>query len=84
MSLACCAVSLMLMAIGGLFREGLVEWVSAMTYQAASGAGAKNMRELISQMGHLRDVVAEPLADPQSEILAIDRAITDIKNSFAR
>ncbi len=48
-----CTVSLMLMAIGGLFQAGLVEWVSAMTYQAASGAGAKNMRELLEQMGAL-------------------------------
>ncbi|HEY7885862.1 MAG TPA: aspartate-semialdehyde dehydrogenase, partial [Cellvibrionaceae bacterium] len=50
-----CTVSLMLMAIGGLFREDLVEWVSAMTYQAASGAGAQNMRELLSQMGELNE-----------------------------
>ncbi|EGV49853.1 aspartate-semialdehyde dehydrogenase [endosymbiont of Riftia pachyptila (vent Ph05)] len=49
-----CTVSLMLMAMGGLFREDLVEWVTAMTYQAASGAGARNMRELISQMGRSR------------------------------
>lgn len=70
-----CTVSLMLMAIGGLFREGLVEWVSAMTYQAASGAGAQNMRELIGQMGVLRDAVAPELADPASAILDIDRKI---------
>ena len=72
-----CTVSLMLMALGGLFREGLVEWVSAMTYQAASGAGAKNMRELLTQMGTLHDAVAERLADPASAILEIDRAVTD-------
>ena len=78
-----CTVSLMLMAVGSLIRQGWVDWISAMTYQAASGAGAKNMRELISQMGHLRDVVAKPLADPQSEILAIDRAITESLNSDA-
>ena len=70
-----CTVSLMLMGLGGLFREGLVEWVSAMTYQAASGAGAQNMRELISQMGALRDSVATELADPASAILDIDRRI---------
>lgn len=70
-----CTVSLMLMAMGGLFREGLVEWVSAMTYQAASGAGAQNMRELIAQMGALRDSVAADLANPASAILDIDRKI---------
>lgn len=71
-----CTVSLMLMALGGLFNEGLVDWASAMTYQAASGAGARNMRELLSQMGTLRDSVAEPLANPSSAILDIDRAVT--------
>ena len=76
-----CTVSLMLMAIGGLYREGLVEWVSAMTYQAASGAGARNMRELISQMGTIRDNVAEELADPASAILDIDRKTSDLLRS---
>ncbi len=71
-----CTVSLMLMAMTGLFRAGLVEWVTAMTYQAASGAGAKNMRELIAQMGHLHRAVATPLADPASMILEIDRGVT--------
>jgi len=71
-----CTVSLMLMAVGGLFRAGLVEWVSAMTYQAASGAGAKNMRELLSQMGALHAGVADILADPRSAILEIDRRVT--------
>lgn len=70
-----CTVSLMLMAMGGLFREGLVEWASSMTYQAASGAGAQNMRELIAQMGALQQSVAAPLADPASAILDIDRTI---------
>lgn len=70
-----CTVSLMLMALGGLFKADLVEWVSAMTYQAASGAGAKNMRELISQMGAIRDGVAGELADPASAILDIDRKV---------
>ena len=60
----------------GLFRAGLVEWVTSMTYQAASGAGAKNMRELIAQMGRLHDAVAAPLADPASAILDIDRGVT--------
>ncbi len=71
-----CTVSLMLMALGGLFQENLIEWVSSMTYQAASGAGAGNMRELISQMGALEKEVAELLADPASAILEIDRKIT--------
>jgi len=78
-----CTVSLMLMAMGGLFREGLVEWASAMTYQAASGAGAKNMRELISQMGTIRDSVADELADPASAILDIDRKVAEIIRSDA-
>jgi len=72
-----CTVSLMLMALGGLFRAGLVEWVSAMTYQAASGAGAKNMRELLSQMGAAHGAVADLLGDPDSAILAIDRAVAE-------
>jgi aspartate-semialdehyde dehydrogenase len=71
-----CTVSLMLMAVGGLLRAGLVEWISAMTYQAASGAGAKNMRELLSQMGALHAGVADLLADPRSAILEIDRRVT--------
>ncbi len=72
-----CTVSLMLMAMGGLFKAGLVEWVSAMTYQAASGAGAQNMRELLSQMGSLHALVQEELANPSSAILDIDRKISD-------
>ncbi|WP_295457180.1 aspartate-semialdehyde dehydrogenase [uncultured Thiodictyon sp.] len=71
-----CTVSLMLMAIGGLFNAGVVEWVSAMTYQAASGAGAKQMRELLQQMGALHGTVASQLADPASAILEIDRVVT--------
>ncbi len=72
-----CTVSLMLMGLGGLFQNDLVEWMTAMTYQAASGAGARNMRELLSQMGWLRDAVADQLADPSSAILDIDRSVTD-------
>lgn len=72
-----CTVSLMLMAIGGLINAGHVEWVSAMTYQAASGGGARHMRELISQMGMLRDTVADELADPASAILELDKKIAD-------
>ena len=70
-----CTVSLMLMGLGGLFEQGLVEWMSAMTYQAASGAGAQNMRELISQMGSIHGSVADALADPASAILDIDRQV---------
>ena len=73
-----CTVSLMLMAIGGLFHAGVVEWVSSMTYQAASGAGAPNMRELLGQMGVLEDSVAALLSDPSSAILDIDRKVTDV------
>lgn len=72
-----CTVSLMLMGLGGLFREGLVEWMSAMTYQAASGAGAQAMRELIQQMGIIRDSVGPTLADPHSAILDIDRVVVE-------
>jgi aspartate-semialdehyde dehydrogenase len=71
-----CTVSLMLMAMGGLFRHDLVEWVSAMTYQAASGAGAQNMRELLQQMGMLHAAAAAELADPASAILEIDRKVS--------
>ena len=71
----------MLMAVGGLFRHDAVEWVSAMTYQAASGAGARNMRELIAQMGSIRDNVAAELANPASAILDIDRKTTTLLNS---
>ncbi|NOY14442.1 MAG: aspartate-semialdehyde dehydrogenase [Deltaproteobacteria bacterium] len=71
-----CTVSLMLIAIGGLFKAGLVEWVSSMTYQAASGAGAPNMRELLAQMGCLNNAVAEQLKTPGSAILEIDRKVT--------
>ena len=71
-----CTVSLMLMAIGGLFKAGLVEWVSSMTYQAASGAGAQNMRELLAQKGHLFEAAAEDLKDPASAILEIDRKVS--------
>lgn len=70
-----CTVSLMLMAMGGLFKADLVEWVSAMTYQAASGAGAQNMRELLQQMGALHDAVKTELAEPASAILDIDRKV---------
>ena len=72
-----CTVSLMLMAVGSLINKGWVEWMTAMTYQAASGSGANNMRELLSQMGHLESQVAAELATPSSAILEIDRKVTD-------
>ncbi len=70
-----CTVSCMLMGLGGLFRNGLVEWGSSMTYQAASGGGARHMRELLNQFGSLHGSVAELLEDPASAILDIDRGI---------
>ena len=71
-----CTVSLMLMALGGLFRADLIEWLSTMTYQAASGAGAPNMRELLEQMGVLHGSVGELLKNPSSAILDIDTRVT--------
>lgn len=70
-----CTVSLMLMGLDGLFKAGLVEWLTSMTYQAASGAGANNMRELIKQMGAAHGPVAELLKNPASAILEIDRQV---------
>ncbi len=70
-----CTNSIMLMGVGQLFKEGLVEWVSSMTYQAASGAGANNMRELIKGMGAIHSAVADELATPSSAILEIDRKV---------
>ena len=78
-----CTVSLMLMALHGLFKEGLIEWMTAMTYQAASGAGAQNMRELIAQMGAAHASAGELLADPASAILEIDRRVADTLRSAA-
>ena len=70
-----CTVSLMLMAMDGLFRADLIEWMTSMTYQAASGGGAKTMRLLLTQMGIEHASVADLLADPSSSILDIDRAV---------
>ena len=78
-----CTVSLMLMAIGELFARDWVEWVSAMTYQAASGAGANNMRELIKGMGYIHDGVKDELVDPASAILEIDRKVAELQRSDA-
>ncbi|GLB67531.1 aspartate-semialdehyde dehydrogenase [Arthrobacter mangrovi] len=70
-----CTVSAMLMGLGGLFKNGLVEWGTSMTYQAASGGGARHMRELLNQFGTLHGAVAAELADPASAILEIDRKV---------
>ncbi|HEY9147778.1 MAG TPA: aspartate-semialdehyde dehydrogenase, partial [Gammaproteobacteria bacterium] len=78
-----CTVSLMMMGLGGLFEKGLIEWISPMTYQAASGAGAQNMRELIQQMGGIHDDVKSLLDDPASAILEIDKKVTDYLRSDA-
>ena len=71
-----CTVGLMLMALDGLLKADLIEWVSAMTYQAASGAGAPQMRELLEQMGHAHASARDLLADPSSAILEIDHAVS--------
>jgi aspartate-semialdehyde dehydrogenase len=76
-----CTVSLMLMAVGGLLRAGAVEWITAMTYQSASGAGAKHMRELLEQMGALHRSASPLLEDPDSAILDIDRAVSEALSS---
>ena len=72
-----CTVSLMLMATAGLFEHDEIEWLTAMTYQAASGAGAANMRELVEQMLRIGDSARDLLKNPASAILDIDRAVTD-------
>ncbi|MCE1462930.1 aspartate-semialdehyde dehydrogenase [Enterobacter roggenkampii] len=76
-----CTVSLMLMSLGGLFAQDLVEWVSVATYQAASGGGARHMRELLTQMGQLHQSVATELANPASAILDIERKVTELTRS---
>ena len=76
-----CTVSLMLMALHGLFREGLVKWMTSMTYQAASGAGAANMKELLLQMQRLSSPVADLVANPSSAILDIDSKVSSVMRS---
>ncbi|PVF13624.1 aspartate-semialdehyde dehydrogenase, partial [Yersinia pestis] len=76
-----CTVSLMLMSLGGLFANNLVEWASVATYQAASGGGARHMRELLTQMGMLHAGVAKELQDPASAILDIERKVTSTTRS---
>lgn len=72
-----CTVSLMLMALSGLFKEGHIQWISTMTYQAASGAGAKNMKELIAQMAVIGSATSILLEDPASTAIAIDAVATE-------
>lgn len=72
-----CTVSLMLMGLGALYRRGLVEWTTSMTYQSASGAGAKNMIELMTQNAAIADAVRPLLTDPAATALDIDRAVTE-------
>ncbi|HIY85729.1 MAG TPA: aspartate-semialdehyde dehydrogenase [Candidatus Yaniella excrementavium] len=76
-----CTVSLMTLGLGGLLRNGLVEWGTAMTYQAASGGGARHMRELVKGFGTLHDVVAEDLANPNSAILELDKKVIDAQRN---
>lgn len=80
-----CTNSIMLMGMGGLFHAGLVDWVSSMTYQAASGGGANHMRELLKGMGVIHNAVADELATPASAILDIDRKVAStIRNDVPR
>jgi aspartate-semialdehyde dehydrogenase len=74
-----CTVSCMLMGLAGLFNAGLVQWMTSMTYQAASGGGAQHMRELLNQFGLVNHKVASLLHDPASAILEIDRAVLDLQ-----
>lgn len=76
-----CTVSLMIMALGGLFEKDLVEWIHSSTYQAASGAGAQNMIELMKQMKFLGDIAANELASPAATALTIERAVTSAQRS---
>jgi len=78
-----CTVSCMLMGVGALYKAGLVEWMSSMTYQAASGGGAQHMRELLTQFGALNSDVKALLADPKSAILEIDRKILARQQSMS-
>lgn len=76
-----CTVSLMLMSLGGLFAENLIDWVSVATYQAASGGGARHMKELLTQMGLLHNSVAKELQNPTSAILDIEKKVTSLMRS---
>ncbi len=76
-----CTVSLMLMALHGLFKNDLIEWMTSMTYQSASGAGANNMRELVSQMDYLTSAAKDLIDKPATAILELDKRITESLNS---
>ncbi len=76
-----CTVSLMLMGLGGLFKTNLIEWMTSMTYQAASGAGAKNMRELVNQMGTIASESDELLNNPAAAIAELDKKVLDTMRS---
>ena len=78
-----CTVSCMLMGVGALYKAGLVEWMSSMTYQAASGGGAQHMRELLTQFGTLNAEVRDLLDDPKSAILEIDRKLLAKQQSMS-
>jgi aspartate-semialdehyde dehydrogenase len=78
-----CTVSLMMLGMGGLFEHDMIDWISVMTYQAASGGGARHMRELISQMGSVHESVKDLLTDPSSAILEIDSLVTEHLHSEA-
>lgn len=78
-----CTVSCMLMGLGGLFANGLVDWMSSMTYQAASGGGAQHMRELLTQFGAINSEVRALLDDPASAILEIDRKVLSKQHNFS-
>jgi aspartate-semialdehyde dehydrogenase len=78
-----CTVSCMLMGVGALYKAGLVEWMSTMTYQAASGGGAQHMRELLTQFGTLNSEVRGLLDDPKSAILEIDRKVLARQQSMS-
>jgi aspartate-semialdehyde dehydrogenase len=78
-----CTVSCMLMGLAGLFKADLVQWMTSMTYQAASGGGAQHMRELLTQFGLINQAVAAQLNDPASAILAIDKGVLDLQRSGA-
>jgi aspartate-semialdehyde dehydrogenase len=78
-----CTVSCMLMGVGALYKAGLVEWMSTMTYQAASGGGAAHMRELLTQYGTLNESVRHLLDDPKSAILEIDRRVAEKQRTLS-
>ncbi|MCS0607178.1 aspartate-semialdehyde dehydrogenase [Massilia solisilvae] len=78
-----CTVSCMLMGLGGLFQHDLVDWMTSMTYQAASGGGAQHMRELLTQFGTINSAIRHLLDDPASAILEIDRSVLAIQHGLS-